>query len=106
VIIVNTSRGSVIDERALVRALRSGKVAGAGLDVFEHEPLPFDSPLRQFENVTFTPHVSANSEDSRADLYRAGCEIAIAVCAERWPESVVNPEVRARARVAYATAGE
>jgi D-3-phosphoglycerate dehydrogenase len=101
VFIVNTSRGPVIDEAALVRALRSGKVWGVGLDVFEKEPLPFDSPLRQFDNVTFTPHVSANSEDSRADLYRSGCEIAIDVCAARWPQAVVNPEVGGNTRVTY-----
>jgi len=93
VFIVNTSRGPVIDEAALVEALRSGKVWGAGLDVFEHEPLPHDSPLRGFDNVTFTPHVGANSEESVADLYRTGCQIAINVYNGRWPPGVVNPEV-------------
>jgi D-3-phosphoglycerate dehydrogenase len=101
VFIVNTSRGPVVDETALVRALRSGKIWGAGLDVFEKEPPPLDSPLRQFEQVTFTPHVSANSEDSRADLYRIGCEIAIEVCAGRWPPAVVNPDVAGKTRHAY-----
>ena len=92
VFVVNTSRGPVVDESALVAALGSGKVWGAALDVFETEPLPMDSPLRQFENVTFTPHVGANSEESVADLYRIGCRIAIDVCHGRWPEAVVNPE--------------
>ncbi|MBC7251636.1 MAG: C-terminal binding protein [Anaerolineae bacterium] len=95
VFIVNTSRGPIIDEAALVEALRSGKVWGAGLDVFEHEPLPLDSPLRDFDNVTFTPHVGANSEESTADLYRLGCQIAIDVYNGVWPQSVVNPEVEA-----------
>jgi D-3-phosphoglycerate dehydrogenase len=104
VFIVNTSRGPVIDEAALVRALRSGKIWGAGLDVFEKEPPPLDSPLRQFEQVTFTPHVSANSEDSRADLYRIGCEIAIDVCSGRWPQAVVNPDVAGKARHSYTRA--
>jgi D-3-phosphoglycerate dehydrogenase len=63
------------------------------LDVFEHEPLPHDSPLRGFDNVTFTPHVGANSEESVADLYRTGCQIAIDVYNGRWPQGVVNPEV-------------
>ena len=94
VFIVNTSRGPVIDEAALVEALRSGKVWGAGLDVFEHEPLPTDSPLREFDNVTFTPHVGANSEESVADLYRTGCQIAIYVYNRRWPPGVVNPGVK------------
>jgi D-3-phosphoglycerate dehydrogenase / 2-oxoglutarate reductase len=93
VFVVNTSRGPLIDQAALVEALRSGKVWGAGLDVMETEPLPLDSPLRTFDNVTFTPHVSANSEESRADLYRAACEIAIDACHGRWPQSVVNPGV-------------
>jgi D-3-phosphoglycerate dehydrogenase len=94
VFLVNTSRGPVVDEAALVEALGSGKVWGAGLDVFEHEPLPPDSPLRDFDNVTFTPHVGANSLESVADLYRTGCQITIDVCQGRWPPWVVNPEVR------------
>jgi D-3-phosphoglycerate dehydrogenase / 2-oxoglutarate reductase len=92
VFVVNTSRGPLVDQTALVEGLRSGKVWGAGLDVMEEEPLPLDSPLRQFENVTFTPHVSANSEESRADLYRAACQIAVDVRRERWPQGVVNPQ--------------
>lgn len=100
VFVVNTSRGPIIDQTALVEGLRSGKVWGAGLDVMEEEPLPPDSPLRQFENVTFTPHVSANSEESRADLYRAACQIAVDVCHGRWPEGVVNAQ--AATAVSYA----
>jgi D-3-phosphoglycerate dehydrogenase len=100
VFLVNTSRGPIIEEAALAEALRSGKVWGAGLDVFEEEPLPQGSPLRVFDNVIFTPHVSANSEESVADLYRAGCEIAVAVVRGRWPQGVVNPEVKDRIRLA------
>lgn len=95
VFIVNTSRGPIIDESALVEALRSGKVWGAGLDVFEHEPLPPGSPLLDYDNVTLTPHVGANSEESVADLYRTGCQIILDVYNGRWPKSVVNPEVEA-----------
>ena len=92
VFIVNTSRGPVIEESALAEALRTGTVWGAGLDVMEREPLPLDSPLREFDNVTFTPHVGANSEESVVDLYRTGCQIAIDVAAGVWPDAVVNPE--------------
>jgi phosphoglycerate dehydrogenase-like enzyme len=60
--IVNIGRGEVIDESALIEALRAGKIGGAGLDVFEKEPLPPESPLWDFENVILTPHMSgANS---------------------------------------------
>lgn len=96
VFVVNTSRGPVIDQAALAEALRCGKVWGAGLDVFEHEPLPPDSPLRDFDNVTFTPHVGANSEESVADLYRTGCQIAIDVYNGRWPQGVVNLSTSSR----------
>jgi len=96
--VVNTSRGPIIEEAALAEALRAGKVWGAGLDVFEREPLPLDSPLRQFENLICTPHVGANSEESVADLYRTGGQIAVDVCQGRWPQGVVNPEVRGRTR--------
>jgi phosphoglycerate dehydrogenase-like enzyme len=59
--LVNISRGRVIDEQALVRALREGWIAGAGLDVTEEEPLPSESPLYSMPNVILTPHISGNS---------------------------------------------
>jgi D-3-phosphoglycerate dehydrogenase len=63
--LINTARGPVIEEEALVRALERGQIAGAALDVFENEPLPLESPLRRFENVWFAPH-NANSSPSAA----------------------------------------
>ena len=101
VCIVNTSRGPIIDEGALVGALRSRKVWGAGLDVFEHEPLPLDSPLREFDNVTFTPHVGASTMESLDDVYRIGSRIAVDVCQGRWPLWVVNPEAEAETSHTY-----
>lgn len=58
--LINTARGPVVDEKALIDALRTGQIAGAALDVFEEEPLPPDSPLREFSNVLLAPH-NANS---------------------------------------------
>ncbi|MDR1619062.1 MAG: phosphoglycerate dehydrogenase [Clostridiales bacterium] len=57
-IIINTSRGPVIDEKALIAALKNGDIAGAGLDVFEQEPLAIDSELREFDTVILTPHTA------------------------------------------------
>ena len=68
VIIVNTSRGALIDEAALVSALESGKVGGAALDVFEEEPFPADSKLLKVNNVILTPHVAWRSEEAVRDL--------------------------------------
>jgi phosphoglycerate dehydrogenase-like enzyme len=60
-ILINVARGDVVDERALIEALRDGVIAGAGLDVFEREPLPADSPLWQMPNVVISPHISGLS---------------------------------------------
>lgn len=94
VIIVNTSRGPVIDEPALYDALRAGKVAGVGLDVFEIEPLPLDSPLRECANVVFTPHVSSYSQDAVDTLYKYTAEIAAAMLRRQWVPTIINPDVR------------
>jgi D-3-phosphoglycerate dehydrogenase / 2-oxoglutarate reductase len=59
-VLINTARGPVVDEPALIRALEAGHLGGAALDVFENEPLPPDSPLRSFDNVLLAPH-NANS---------------------------------------------
>ena len=58
-VLINVARGAVVDEEALIRALKEGWIAGAGLDVFEHEPLPPESPLWDMPNVLVTPHASA-----------------------------------------------
>ena len=71
--IVNTSRGGILDEGALVRALRDGKLAGAALDVFEHEPAPPAHPLLRFDNVVVTPHLGASTKEAQD---KAGTAIA------------------------------
>ena len=93
--LINTSRGPVVDESALVRALREGRLAGAALDVFEEEPLPADSPLRAMDNVILTPHAAYFSSPAVAQVpRRCGEEVARVLLKER-PLNVVNPEVYA-----------
>jgi phosphoglycerate dehydrogenase-like enzyme len=62
-VIINVGRGPVIDEEAMIEALAAGKIKGAGLDVFEHEPLPAESPLYKMENVLVSPHCADNTPD-------------------------------------------
>jgi len=62
--LINTSRGPIVDEGALITALRGGKIAGAGLDVFDVEPLPLDHPFRKMDNVVITPHLGYVSEQN------------------------------------------
>lgn len=76
--IINTSRGGVIDETALVEALKEGRITGAGLDVFEKEPLPEDSPLLELDNVILTPHIAGYSRDANL---KAGIMVAESVIA-------------------------
>ena len=94
--LVNTSRGGLVDEEALLGALKSGKLAGAALDVFEKEPLPEESPLRSLPDVILTDHASWYSEESLAELQRRTAEAARDVLLGKKPESVVNPEVYER----------
>ena len=71
--LVNAARGGIVDEAALLEALKSGKIAGAALDVFETEPLPADSPFRSLANVVLTPHLGASTEEAQE---RVAVEIA------------------------------
>ena len=69
-VIVNTSRGPIIDEGAMIDALRAGRIAGAGLDVYDREPLPADHPLRSCPNTVLTPHIGFVTEQGYRDFYR------------------------------------
>ena len=90
--IVNTARGSVIDEAALAAALDKGQLAGAALDVVEKEP-PSNSPLLGRDNVILTPHTGFYSEESLADLQARAAEEVVRVLSGEAPRNPVNPEV-------------
>ena len=94
--LINTSRGAIVDERALAASLSEGRLAGAALDVFSTIPLPADSDLRSLDNVLLTPHFAGNSDQAKEDLYQAMAEMVIDVIQGRWPRHVVNPTVHPR----------
>ena len=94
--LINTCRGGVVDEAALIEALRGGQIAGAGLDVLEQEPPAVDNPLFEMPNVFVTPHVASATTRMRPETRRrAAREIALALRG-RWPMSPVNPTVMPR----------
>ncbi|WP_295845064.1 D-2-hydroxyacid dehydrogenase family protein [Tardiphaga sp.] len=68
--LINTARGPIVDEAALLHVLQAGKIAGAGLDTYSHEPLPVDSPLRRLDNVVLTPHLGYVTAESYRRIYR------------------------------------
>jgi len=91
--LINTARGAIIDEKALIKALKEGWIAGAALDVFEEEPLPKDHPLTKFKNVILTPHIAAFTKEAieRMDLMVA--EDVVRACKGLKPRNIANPEV-------------
>ncbi len=91
--LVNTARGAVVDEAALIAALQDGRIAGAGLDVLEHEPLSCDSPLLKLQNVILTPHSAWYSEDAVSALQRMVAEEAARVLNGNPPSNPINKEL-------------
>jgi D-3-phosphoglycerate dehydrogenase len=92
-IIVNTARGSIIDERALIDALKNGKISGAGIDVLETEPPAKDNPLLGLGNVIVTPHIAWYSEESLKRDMVQGMDEVVNVLAGHRPRYIVNPEI-------------
>lgn len=92
-ILVNTARGAVVDEQALVKALKEGWIAGAGLDVFEREPLPPESPLTELNNVVLAPHIGSATRETRAAMAELVAHNLIAFYRGEVPPNLVNKEV-------------
>jgi D-3-phosphoglycerate dehydrogenase len=92
-ILINTSRGGLIDQAALLEALDAGHVAGAGLDVFDPEPPELSDPLIQHPRVIASPHAAFTSEESLRDLRTRVCGQISDILSGRQPEQVVNPEI-------------
>ncbi len=67
--LINTARGPIVDEAALLATLQAGKIAGAGIDTYSHEPLPLDSPLRKLDNVVITPHLGYVTDGNYKRIY-------------------------------------
>jgi len=95
-VIINTARGPIIEQQALIRALQQGQIRGAGLDVFENEPLPDDSPLVKLDNVILSSHSIAWTHELFRDMGRTDCEGALAVMRGEVPQHVVNKDVLER----------
>lgn len=94
-IFINTARGGLVDERALHDALKSGHLAGAGLDVFKVEPLPLDSPLLTLDNVLLSPHMGGLDDESQIAMSSLAAQCIVDLHQGRWPEGcVVNETVR------------
>jgi D-3-phosphoglycerate dehydrogenase len=96
--LVNTSRGGVLDEAALVQCLKERRIAGAGLDVFAREPLPEDSPLKGLDNVILTPHTAALTRECVARVAVEAAQATLDVFQGRKPNGLVNPEVLTQPR--------
>jgi phosphoglycerate dehydrogenase-like enzyme len=99
--LINTSRGALVDEPALIEALRHGRLGGAGIDTFEMIDVFADQipprlhPLTGMENVNLTPHVAAGSVQSGEDIRTTAIENIVDILSGRWPpqENIVNPTV-------------
>ena len=98
---ITTSRGGIHDEGALNDALRSGQIAGAGLDVWAKEPPPLDHPLLQLDNVILSPHTAGVTDDARSTVAVGAAEQWISLAHGRKPPRLINPEAWPRFQARY-----
>jgi D-3-phosphoglycerate dehydrogenase len=94
-VLVNTARGELVDEVALIAALQSGHLASAGLDTYAIEPLAADLPLRRLPNVVLSPHVAGQTNDAVIKVGLAAAQAILDELAGRRPDFVVNPDAYA-----------
>ncbi|PYM34544.1 MAG: hypothetical protein DME17_15110 [Candidatus Rokuibacteriota bacterium] len=92
--VINCARGGVVDEQALIEALTAKKIAGAGLDVFEREPVDPSNPLLKMDNVSLTNHYASYSEVAWERAQTQMGEEAVRIATGMWPMSLINPDVR------------
>jgi gluconate 2-dehydrogenase len=92
-ILINAGRGPVVDEKALIQALQDGTIHAAGLDVFEQEPLPADSPLLAMPNVVALPHIGSATHETRYNMAACAVDNLIAALTGEVKENCVNPQV-------------
>jgi phosphoglycerate dehydrogenase-like enzyme len=97
-VLVNVSRGAIVDQSALGEALREGRLAGAGLDVFDPEPLPADDPLLALPNVIGAPHSLGYTDELIRGCVEEACASLLAVSRGEEPANVTNPAVLDDAR--------
>lgn len=90
---INTSRGGVVDQDALLTALANGHLRGAGLDVTDPEPLPSDHPLLHRSDVVVTPHIASATSEGKGRIFRSALAEVVAVLEGRLPDHLINPEV-------------
>jgi phosphoglycerate dehydrogenase-like enzyme len=93
--LINTSRGPIVDEAALIAALKAGRIAGAGLDVYDVEPLPPDHPLRSLTNVTLSPHLGYVTRELLTAIYSETVD-SVAAWLDGKPVRIANPEALPR----------
>ena len=91
--LLNTGRGGLVDEAALLRALHEGRIAGAGLDTYATEPLPPEAPIRDAPRTLLMPHSAFNTLESALSVSAQVCDQVLATAAGRCPANVLNPEV-------------